>query len=153
MRVTKLVAAGDLAILSLVAILSSCAPGPGPGYPPRAADKILEWRELKVVELNMSPDPVRTRERVQFSAEIYNRSYDSGTVGITLNDRDQVVSYLPNVVIRPGANRIVFPHTAYHFQKQDHCFVVKVNIKGNEYPVDLAKQFCAYRMQVGWSLR
>jgi len=151
MKMTKWSVVGGLAILSLGAILSSCAHGPS--YPPSTADGILEWQELRVVELKMSPDPVRPRERVQFAAEIYNRSHDSGNVGITLNDRDQLVAFLPNVVIRPGANRVVFPLTAYHFQRQDHCFVVKVNIKGNQYPLDVAKQFCAYEVQGGWSLR
>ena len=151
MKMTRLSAVGGLTILSLVVILSSCAHGPG--YSPSTADGILEWQELRVVELKMSPDPVRPRERVQFAAEIYNRSHDSGNVGITLNDRDQLVASLPNIVIRPGANRVVFPFTAYHFQRQDHCFVVKVNIKGNQYPLDVAKQFCAYEVQGGWSLR
>ncbi len=150
MKTIKLLA-GGVAILSLVAILSSCAHGPG--YPPSTADGILEPRELRVVELNMTPDPVRPRERVQFAAEIHNRSRDTGTIGVTLNDRDQLVASLPNVIIHPGPNRVVFPFTAYRFQRQDHCFVVRVNIRGNQYPVDMAKQFCAYEVQGGWSLR
>jgi hypothetical protein len=138
--------ARGLTILSLMVILGGCAHGP-------PADGMLQWQELQVVDLNMSPDPVRPGEQVRFYLDIQNRSYDSGEVTIYLHDRDQLIASVHKVWIQRGTNRITFPWTNYHFQKQDHCFVVKVNIRGNEYPIDMAKKFCAYRVEGGWSLR
>ena len=144
-----------MSILFLMVALWGCVVSPGGPYVPPGgpADGSLQGQELQVVDLNMSPDPVRPGRRVQFYLDIHNRSYDSGRVSIYLYDSDQLIAPVHNVTIRPGTNRVTFPWTDYYFQRQDHCFVVKVNIKGTEYPVDLAKKFCAYKVQGGWSLR
>jgi len=148
-------AAGGLAILSLLVTLWGCAHSSGGYYPPsgQTSDGMLQWQELRVVDLNMYPDPIREGTRVRFYVEVLNRSHDAGRVSFYVYDVDKLIVSVHNVAIRPGQNRVAFPQTNYRFHKEDHCFVVKVNIKGNEYPIDMAKKYCAYKTHGGWSLQ
>jgi len=122
---------------------------PPPGPPPEPG---FHHRQLRVLELAMSPDPAREGERIRFSVRLANNSSFSKRVTVGIRDRDQWVSEVSNVWVRPGTNEIVFPYTGYRFSRQDHCFTVFVDIDGNYRAVDLAREFCAQRTYGGWTL-
>ena len=107
---------------------------------------------LRIVQMEFSPDPVRPGERVGFRITIVNESRHSGRITLVVKDRDQVVSEARDVNINPGENRIDFPATNYRFSPGDHCFTVDVDIERNRRPIDLAKEFCARRTAIGWTL-
>jgi hypothetical protein len=69
-----------------------------------------------------------------------------------VKDRDEVISEARDVNINPGENRIDFSATNYRFSPGDHCFTVDVDIERNRRPIDLAKEFCARRTAMGWTL-
>ena len=125
----------------------------------RLVDKILEGVEqtirpeyLKVVRLEMSPDPVREGQRMAFRAVISNSSRNSGRVTIAVRDRDQIISELRNAIIRPGDNIIDFPETVYRFTGTDRCFTVEADIERTRTPIDVATEFCARKTYSGWTL-
>jgi hypothetical protein len=107
---------------------------------------------LRVVQLELSPDPVREGQRVGFRATIANNSRESGRVTLTIKDKDEIISEARDIPLRPGENQITFPERSYRFSRSDHCFTVEVDIERTRSPLDLAKQFCAQRTNVGWTL-
>jgi hypothetical protein len=123
--------------------LSAAVPPPAPQLQPE---------DLRVNELTISPDPVRTGQQAVFGVTVYNRSSWTGKVRLLVRDRDEVAVEAPDVLIRPGANRLELPRTGYRFSREDHCFTVLVDIEGTWRPLDLAKRFCAERTQGGWTL-
>jgi hypothetical protein len=108
--------------------------------------------DLRVLQLDMNPDPVRENQRVSFYATISNRSKSSGRVDLFIFDRDEMVTTAYDVFLRPGDNRISFPLTDYRFSRRDHCFIVEVDIEKTRRPIDAAKEFCARRTLQGWSM-
>ena len=109
--------------------------------------------DLRVLQLEMDPDPVREGQPVSFEAVVSNLSRHSGRVSFYIKDRDEVVAAVEDVSLRPGDNRIAFPQTRYRFHRQDSCFTVEVDIERSRKPIDLAKEFCARRTDQGWSMR
>ncbi len=114
---------------------------------------MLEPRDLRVLQLEMDPDPVREGEWVIFQALVSNLSRHSGRVSLFIRMRDEPVTSIHDISLRPGDNRIVFPRTHYRFHRQESCFVVEVDIEQTRRSVDLAKEFCARRTYRGWSMR
>ena len=107
---------------------------------------------LRVLQLEITPDPVREGQRVSFRATIANDSRHSGRVTIFLKDRDETVGEGRDIPLRPGDNQINFPESSYRFSRSDPCFTVEVDIEHTRSTIDLAKQFCAKRTNVGWSM-
>jgi hypothetical protein len=120
-------------------------------YPPPSGQS-FHHGHLRVTELTMSPDPAREGQKIRFSMLMVNNSSFSRRVSIAIRDGDELVSEASDISIRPGANRIRFPNAGYRFSRQDHCFVVLVDIERNYKPVDLARRFCAQRTNHGWTL-
>jgi hypothetical protein len=120
-------------------------------YPPPSSQP-FHHGQLRVTELTMSPDPAREGQKIRFSMLMVNHSSFSRRVGIAIRDGDELVSEVSDITIRPGSNRIRFPYSGYRFSRQDHCFIVLVDIEGNYKPVDLARRFCAQRTNWGWTL-
>jgi hypothetical protein len=118
--------------------------GPGPRIHPS---------DLRVLQLDMSPDPVIEGQRVRFEATISNLSHYSTRMSLFIKDRDEVVTSIQDVLIQSGHNRIVFPQTGYRFSRHDHCFTVEVDIERNRRPIDVVKEFCVRRTYAGWSLK
>lgn len=118
----------------------------------RLLGPVLQPGDLKVLQLEMAPDPVREGEWVSFQAVVSNLSRRPGKVNLSIKDRDEVVVSAYDVTLRPGDNRIVFPQTHYRFHRQESCFTVEVDIERTRRPVDLAKEFCARRTYRGWSM-
>ena len=109
-------------------------------------------RHLRVTDLTMYPDPVVQGQMLLFSMVIVNDSSYKRRVSIAIRDGDESVSEISDISIRPGTNRIKFPYSGYRFSRQDHCFVVLVDIERSSRPVDLARRYCARRTPLGWTL-
>ena len=112
----------------------------------------LRSTDLRVLQLEMSPDPVREGQLVTFQLTLSNLSQHSERVTLFLKDRDEVVTLVHDVPLRPGQNRVSFPPTNYRFSRADHCFSVEVDIEKTRRPVDMVKAFCARRTSAGWSM-
>jgi hypothetical protein len=108
--------------------------------------------DLRVVQLEFFPDPVREGQRASFRVTIKNSSRHTGRITFTIRDRDEVVSEARDVNIRPGENRIDFHETNYRFSRSDHCFTVEADIEHTRRSIDMAKEFCAQRTYSGWTL-
>jgi hypothetical protein len=108
--------------------------------------------DLRVLDLDISPDPVREGERVRFRLTIYNQSPQGGRATFAIKDRNEIVIEAHDVLIRPGQNRIEFPWTGYRFSRSEHCFLVEVDLDRTRRPVDAAKAFCAWKTQGGWTM-
>jgi hypothetical protein len=112
----------------------------------------IRAEDLKVLQLEFSPDPVREGQRMVFRTTISNGSRRSGRVSLSVRDRDQIVSEARDVTLRPGDNQVVFPEAAYRFSASDHCFVVEADIARTRTPIDVAREYCAKRTYAGWTL-
>ena len=112
----------------------------------------IRSEDLKVHQLEFSPDPVREGQRLAFRASISNSSRYSGRVTILIKDRDQIISEVTNAVLRPGDNQVAFPETSYRFSGSDHCFTVVADIEHTRTPIDAERQFCAKKTYSGWTL-
>ena len=107
---------------------------------------------LRVLQLEVSPDPVREGQRVGFRVTIANGSRNSGRVTLAIKDKDELISEVRDATLRPGDNQVNFPETSYRFSRSDHCFTVEADIEHTRSSIDLAKQFCAKRTNLGWTL-
>jgi len=112
----------------------------------------LQPGDLRILQLEMTPDPVREGQGVSFQAMVSNLSQHSGRLNLFIKDKDEVVSAVYDVVLRPGDNRIVFPETQYRFSRYEYCFTVEADIERTKRQVDVAKEFCARRTYYGWSM-
>ena len=108
--------------------------------------------DLKIVELEFSPDPVREGQRISFQIILENNSRHSTRITLTIKDRDEIISEAKDVQIHPDKNRIDFPATNYRFSRSDHCLTVEADIGQTRQRIDLAKEFCARRTRSGWTL-
>ena len=115
-------------------------------------EEIIRSEDLKVLQLEFSPDPVREGQRLIFRTTISNNSRYSNRATITLRDRDQIIREVTNIVLRPGDNQITFPETNYRFSGSDHCFIIEADIERTRMPIDAERQFCAKKTYVGWTL-
>jgi hypothetical protein len=106
-----------------------------------------------VLQLEISPDPVPEGQRIRFEATISNLSNYSTRLNLFIKDRDEVVTSAQDVMIKPGYNRILFPHTGYRFSRHEHCLAVEVDVERTRRPVDVVKEFCARRTYAGWSMK
>jgi hypothetical protein len=109
--------------------------------------------DLRVLQLDMSPDPVREGERISFSATVSNLSQYSTRLSLFVKDRDEVVTSVQDVLFKPGHNRIIFPHTGYRFSRHEHCFTVEVDIDRTRRSIDVVREFCVRRAYAGWTLK
>lgn len=127
------------------------------------ADKILErvlGREesrirpeaLRVLQLEVSPDPVRQGQRVAFRVTISNGSRHSGRLTLTIKDKNEIISEVRDVTLRPGDNQVNFPESSYRFSRSDHCFTVEADIERTRSQIDTSREFCAKRTNLGWTL-
>ncbi len=125
---------------------------PGPQEPAPAPSPGVRHLDLKVLQLAMSPDPIREGQRVSFQALVANRSRHSVRAHFFLKDRDEIVTQVYDVLLRPGENQVVFPQANYRFFRNDYCFTVEVDIERTRRPIDIAREFCARRTHQGWTM-
>jgi hypothetical protein len=143
-------------------VLLGCLLGvPSPAH--AQAEKLLERlfgkeesrirpEDLRVLRLEISPDPVRQGQQVTFRVVISSRSRDAGRVTLVIKDKDEIISEARDIPLRPGENRVEFPGTSYRFSRSDHCFTLEADIERTRSPIDLAQEFCANRTYAGWTL-
>ena len=148
---------GNMMILSFaVILLANCAYHggviTGPKSPPEPPDYPSEPPVMRVLDLDMSPDPVREGQRVNFQATMENLSRHSGRTTIYLKDRDEIVSVIYDVLLKPGQNQVFFPESNYRFSRTDHCFTVEVDIEGTRRRVDMVREFCLHQARRGWTM-
>jgi hypothetical protein len=127
------------------------------------ADKLLERffgreesrirpEDLRVLQLEISPDPVRQGQRVVFRVTISNGSRYSGRVTLAIKDKDEIISELKDTPLKPGDNQVNFPESSYRFSRSDHCFTVEADIERTRSPIDTSREFCAKKTNLGWTL-
>ncbi len=119
--------------------------------PPPPAGRIHP-RDLKVLQLEMSPDPIREGQRVSFQALVNNFSSYSARVNLFIRDRDEIIAQIYDLFLPPGESRVIFPQTYYRFSRNEYCFTVEVDIERTRSSIDLAKKFCAQRTPQGWTM-
>lgn len=112
----------------------------------------IDPSDLRVLKIEMAPDPAREGQLLRFYVTISNLSYFSGWASIFIKDRDEVIAAAYDVLLRPAYNRIAFPETNYRLWRYEHCFTVEVDIERTRRPVDLVKEFCSRRSVYGWTL-
>jgi hypothetical protein len=149
-RTNRLIALG---LVLLSGVILGCVAGTANTTPQPASP--LGHGDLRVTELGMVPDPVQEGSRIRFYLMIYNRSAYSGRARVMIQDKDQKVSEVDDVFLRPRAiTTVQFPFTNYRFTRHDHCFTVLVDLAGTYHAVDLAKRFCAKPAGSGvWTLK
>jgi hypothetical protein len=142
-------------LLGLFLLLPSLAQS----QPDRGREQFFDKRgprfqesDLRITNLEMSPDPARAGQRLGFEATVSNRSSYSERMSLFVKDRDEVVAEARDVLVQPGQNRISFPRGDYRLSRGEHCFTVEVDIERSRRPVDLAREFCASKTPQGWSL-
>jgi len=119
---------------------------------PQKGESRLRPGDLRVLQLEISPDPVREGQRISFRVIVGNKSGYSGRVNLMLKDRDDIISEAREVPVYPGEIRVDFPQTSYRFSRSDHCFTVEADIERNRQPIDLAREFCAQNTSRGWTM-
>jgi len=145
-------------VIFTLLLLSGCAgdiviaPPPPPPERPLPPPPGIFHSDLKVLDLDISPDPVREGQRVRFAVAIFNKSPHGGRVNLIIKDRNEIVIEAHDIMVRPGQNRIEFPWTGYRFSRSEHCFLLEVDIERNRRAVDAARAFCAWKTQGGWTL-
>jgi hypothetical protein len=149
-RTNRVIALG---LLLMSGVVWGCVAGTANTTPPPASP--IVHGDLRVTELGMVPDPVQEGYRIRFYLAIYNRSAYSGRARVMIQDRDQKVSEVDDVFLRPRATtNVQFPFTNYRFTRHDHCFTVLVDLAGTYHAVDLSKRFCAKPAGHGvWTLK
>jgi len=71
-----------------------------------------------------------------------------------IQDRNEVITRLEGVLLKPGVAEYIFPRSRYAFQRADHCFVVFLDVERSPQRVDAQRGFCARRLgRGGWTLR
>jgi hypothetical protein len=108
--------------------------------------------DLRVLQLEISPDPVRQGQRVVFQVTISNGSRYSGRVTLVIKDKDEIISEVRDAPLRPGDNQVDFPESSYRFSRSDHCFTVEADIEHIRRSIDVAKEFCARKTSHGWTM-
>jgi hypothetical protein len=108
--------------------------------------------DLRILQLETSPDPVREGQRVVFRVTISNGSRHSGRVTLAIKDKDELISEGRDIPLGPGENQVNFPESSYRFSRSDHCFTVEADIERTRSRIDASREFCAKRTNLGWTL-
>lgn len=144
-------------VLCCIAMIKGCGPYvqplPAPRDPAPGPSPGLRHFDLTVLRLEIFPDPVREGQRMGFEAVVANRSRYSALAHLFIKDRDQIVTQVFDVLIRPGENQIAFPQSAYRFSRVEPCFTVEVDLDRTRRPIDLEREFCLHRTPQGWTMK
>ncbi len=131
-----------------------------PGITSSQKDKFFESfrpkvdpSDLRIIQLEMKPDPAHEGQFISFQAIISNQSPYSAKVSLYIKERDRVISSINDIRLYPGYNQVNFPESHYRFSRDEHCFIVEVDIERTRRPIDAVKRFCARRSYYGWTLQ
>ncbi len=114
--------------------------------------------QLRVVDLDMSPDPIADGQRIssfRVNLRSEGRSNCEARLQVRETQGNDLIASERLYRLRPGANRIdVEPDSRYRFSREEHCFNVAINIENTWRPVDAERRFCARRVgDRRWSLK
>jgi hypothetical protein len=112
----------------------------------------IKPNDLRVLQLEVFPDPVQEGKRISFHVTLANDSNHSGRISLTIKDQDEIICEVRDVNIYSGENRIDFPETYYRFSRSDHCFTVEADVGRTRQTIDVAKEFCLQRIRNGWTM-
>jgi hypothetical protein len=113
---------------------------------------------LRVVDLDMSPDPVGEGQRIR-AWHVRLRADTSGecrtVIRIRESDGSELVGREIAYRLRPGINEIeVEPLERYRFSRDEQCFDVIADIERTGRRVDTERTFCARRISGRrWTMR
>lgn len=114
--------------------------------------------QLKVLDLDMTPDPAHPGQPVQrWIVTVSSDHNGECTTFFTVQDGDQVAGRGSETRVPPGQSKIVVPAVPnYRFEGRDHCFMVTANIANTPTRIDSAKRICATLKPVqaqAWTLK
>jgi len=112
---------------------------------------------LRVVDLSMSPDPIREGRRID-KWLVRLRADASGECRTVIRIREASGDEVGRERVhrlRPGINEVVIdPQERYRFTRDEHCFQVVADIAGTRRAVDAERRFCARRIsERRWTMR
>lgn len=149
-KTSKLFLVGTLAS----ALLQGCVVVDGDNYSSNAV-KCGGNHNLRVAELDMSPDPVNSGQRIN-SFRVKLRADGSGECATTIRieDGDRTVATRTAYRLNPGMNELTLnPSGSYRFDRDEHCFTVKADIADSYKTIDAERRFCAKQSGRGrWTL-
>ena len=111
---------------------------------------------LRVVDLNISPDPVAEGQQVR-SWQVDLRADTDGECATTVQIQERpgniTVGTKRIYYLRPGSNTItVQPDGRYRFSQARHCFTVIADIEETARAIDASGNFCAQKQSNGWTI-
>ena len=136
-----------MVIVTLLGLTPGLATAARPCAPPH---------RMRIVDLNMTPDPVRQgRPLKELQITIQSDQNGECSTALEVRDQHQIVAQVQAQTIRPGRTVFVVPVVqGYRFQGQDSCFVVQVNVGGVFSPIEAQQVFCAKLRTIPvWTLK
>lgn len=111
---------------------------------------------LRVVDLNILPDPVTEGQQVR-SWQVDLRADTDGECATTVQIQERpgniTVGTKRIYYLRPGSNTItVQPDGRYRFKQARHCFAVIADVDETPRAIDASGNFCATRQGNGWTI-
>jgi len=111
---------------------------------------------LRVVDLDISPDPVTEGQQVR-SWRVELRADGDGecATSVQIQERPGNITVGTKRVynLRPGVNSItVQPDGRYRFSQARHCFTVIADIEETPRAIDASGNFCAQKQGNGWTM-
>ena len=102
--------------------------------------------KIRIRDLNVRPDPFYHGQPLRkWYVEAWLKSNDYCEANVSIWDGNDVVARERHYKLEPGRNRIELePEHKYRFHKNQHCFDVYFNLKGNRRKIDADRTFCAY---------
>ena len=111
---------------------------------------------LRVVDLDIAPDPVSEGQQVR-SWRVELRADVDGECATTIQIQERpgniTVGSKRVYNLRPGVNTItVQPDSRYRFSQARHCFTVIADIEETARAIDASGNFCAQKQGNGWTM-
>jgi hypothetical protein len=128
----------------------------GGGYQGGYWEPCGRGHKLRLVDLDMSPDPAAAGQRIdRFRVSVNSDATGECATQLSIHDQSNDVIATERVYrLRPGLNQIrIDPDARYRFSRQEVCFNVYANIENTPQVIDAARRFCA--RQIGgnrWTL-
>jgi hypothetical protein len=64
----------------------------------------VRFRDLSIVQIEFSPDPIREGQRVAFRIAVLNEARHAGRVTLAVRDKDEVITEARDILLQPGEN-------------------------------------------------
>lgn len=111
----------------------------------------VDLRDIKIIQLEMRPDPVHEAQSISFQASIQNQAPLPVRINLYVKERNKIITHLRDIRLYPGYNQIIFPRLNYRFSREEHCFVLEIELKKKK-GTEISRKFCARKSHQGWTL-